>query len=195
MCSMKSKPSARSDLKIPLQLIALLLLAHSSTNVFADEPFGLYVGGAVGRSSVDTNVTQTITDISTTTQTQGIDKSRAAFKAMVGIRPVSLLGAELEYVDFGESSGMLFGNPANVSMQGPAAFGVLYLPVPVIDVFLKAGLARLSDTANGSICSPCACDTCHSSFRMDRTDTSGAGGIGVQYRFGPWAVRGEYERF
>jgi hypothetical protein len=192
---MKPKSATGNYLKIPLQLISLVLLAHPSANAFADEPLGLYVGGAVGQSHLETNATQTFADITSATQTEGIDKRPVAFKVMVGIRPISLFGAEIEYVDFGESSGMLFGNPANVSMKGAAAFGVLYLPVPVVDVFLKAGLARLADTANGSICSPCACDICRDYFRLDRTNTSGAGGVGLQYRFGSLAVRGEYERF
>jgi hypothetical protein len=80
-------------------------------------------------------------------------------------------------------------------MKGAAAFGVLYLPVPIVDVFLKAGFARLESTVNGSICSPCACDFCRPSFQQKRTNTSGAGGVGIQYRFGSLGVRAEYEQF
>jgi opacity protein-like surface antigen len=191
----KQKSSTRIYLEIPLQLVALVLLAHPSANIFADDLLGLYVGGAVGQAHLETSVSQVFADVTSATQTEDIDKSHAAFKVMMGIRPISLLGAEIEYMDFGESSGNLFGNPANISMKGAAAFGVLYLPVPLVDVFLKAGLARLAGTANGSICSPCACDICRDYFQLDRTNTSGAGGIGIQYRFGSWAVRGEYERF
>jgi hypothetical protein len=32
----------------------------------------------------------------------------------------------------------------------PAALGVLYLPVPVVDIYVKAGLARLQTTANAT---------------------------------------------
>src|ERR1700733_5246578 len=53
------------------------------------------------------------------------------------------------------------------------------------------------NTYNGSVCSPCACDiqNCRLSFQLNRTNTSGAGGVGAQYRFDKWAVRAEYERF
>jgi POT family proton-dependent oligopeptide transporter len=59
------------------------------------------------------------------------------------------------------------------------------------------GVARLNSTVNGSVCSPCACDiqNCRLSFQLNRTNTSGAGGVGAQYRFDKWAVRAEYERF
>ncbi len=34
--------------------------------------------------------------------------------------------------------------------RGVSAFGILYLPVPVIDVFAKAGPARIHSTTSGS---------------------------------------------
>jgi hypothetical protein len=161
----------------------------------AMDPLGMYVGGAVGQARVEGTASQVQADIFPVTYTEDIDKSHAAFKVMLGARPISLLGAEIAYIDFGEPSGNLFGYPADISIKGAAAFGVLYLPVPIVDVFLKAGVARLESTVNGSFCSPCACEVCRYSFQLNRTNTSGAGGIGAQYKFGSWAVRAEYERF
>ncbi|TLZ54440.1 MAG: hypothetical protein E6K22_05280 [Gammaproteobacteria bacterium] len=40
---------------------------------------------------------------------------------------------------------------ADVKMSGAAAFGMLYLPVPVVSVYAKAGLARLQATSNVSL--------------------------------------------
>jgi opacity protein-like surface antigen len=89
-------------------------------------------------------------------------------------------------------------------MKGAAAFGVLYLPVPLIDVFVKAGVARLQSTLRGSgtatNCPPgaqCLIDgTLHNyPFQLDRTNTGIAAGAGAQFKFGAWAVRAEYERF
>jgi hypothetical protein len=156
---------------------------------------GLYVGAEVGQSRVEGTATETFTDLSSATYTEEIDKSHAAFAAVVGVRPVSLAGAEVDYIDFDNASGMLFGNPADISMKGAAVFGVLYLPVPVIDIYLKVGVANLESTVNGSICSPCACSVCRHAFQLDRTSTSGAGGAGLQYRINSWALRAEYERF
>jgi hypothetical protein len=74
------------------------------------------------------------------------------------------------------------------------------LPVPVIDLYVKGGLARLQSTLSGSYRNydleclpPVPCGT--TLFQLSRTDTSGAGGVGAQYKFGSWAVRAEYERF
>ena len=43
---------------------------------------------------------------------------------------------------------------ADVKMSGAAAFGMLYLPVPVVSVYAKAGLARLQATSNVSLFLP-----------------------------------------
>src|SRR5207245_1762010 len=110
---------------------------------------------------------------------------------------ISLLGAEVSYMDFGDPGGSLFGYPATTSMKGGSVFGMLYLPVPIIDVYLKAGIASIHSTVNGFApigCfagGPCAPVPVHES----RTDTSFAGGAGAQIKFGSWATRGEYERF
>jgi hypothetical protein len=127
--------------------------------------------------------------------TETIDKKHLAFKAMLGARPISLVGAEIDYIDFGKPNGEAFGYPTSASIKGVAAFGVLYLPVPIVDVYVKAGIARLESAVNYSYCSPCACDFCLISVQLNRTNTSGAGGVGAQYKFGSWAVRAEYERF
>ena len=128
------------------------------------------------------------------------EEKHSAFKVMVGVRPVSLVGAELTYIDLGHPSGNVFKYPATASLKGPAAFAVLYLPVPVIDVFLKAGVARLQSDLSGlvadgsNVClvgQPCGA----APFRLNRTNTSGAGGAGAQYKLGSWALRAEYERF
>jgi hypothetical protein len=178
-----------------LTLGALGLVAYPGGDAVAADSLGLYVGGALGQSLVEATVTRAFADIAPVSYTESIRERRAAFAVMLGARPRSLVGAEIDFIHFGEAAGSLFGNPADVSMQGAAAFGVLYLPVPVVDVYVKAGVARLESTVSGSICSPCACDFCRPSFQLNRTNTSGAGGVGIQYRLGSWAVRAEYERF
>ena len=69
---------------------------------------------------------------------------------MIGFRPISWLGAELTYFDLGHPEGTLSvttngqvqGYPANASFKGEAAFGMIYLPIPLIDVYAKVGVAR-----------------------------------------------------
>ncbi len=123
------------------------------------------------------------------------DKTHLAFQGVLGARPISLVGAEIGYIDFGKPDGEANTFPESASLKGVAAFGVLYLPVPVVDIYMKAGVARLESTVKYSYCGPCACNICLNSVQLDRTNTSGAGGVGAQYRFGSWAVRAEYERF
>ena len=157
-------------------------------HALADDVLGLYVGGAVGQSQVEANV-PTVGEF---------EQNYSAFKVMAGVRPISLLGAEVSYIDFGHPSGSINTAPADVSEKGADAFAVLYLPIPVVDVFVKAGLARLQSTSNSNRIGVGACtitDPNCSLFRLDRTDTSYAVGAGAQLKFSAFAVRAEYERF
>jgi opacity protein-like surface antigen len=61
---------------------------------------------------------------------------------------------------------------ADVKMSGAAAFGMLYLPVPV----------------NNPNCG-------WFTRRNSVTNTSVAAGAGAQFKLGAWALRAEYERF
>jgi hypothetical protein len=178
-------------------LAAVALLALSSGIVMADDLLGMYVGGAIGQAQVAAGASYpTIANL----LPGEFKENHSAFKAMVGIRPISLVGAELAYVDFGHPSGNIFTYPANASLKGAAAFGILYLPVPIIDLYVKGGLARLQSDLRGfypngdNVCVPGEpCGT--APFQLSRTNTGGAGGVGAQYKFGSCAVRAEYERF
>jgi hypothetical protein len=72
-----------------------------------------------------------------------------AYDAIVGVRPISFLGAEVSYLDLGHPSGNVAGFPASASMKGEAAFAVLYLAIPLIDLYAKAGAARIQTSASG----------------------------------------------
>jgi hypothetical protein len=178
-----------------LLLATLVLLVKPSGNAVAEDSLGLYIGGAIGQSRVEATDTACQCDLFRQIVTEKFDKTHLAFQGVLGARPISLVGAEIDYIDFGKPNGHAFGFPASSSIKGVAAFGVLYLPVPVVDIYLKAGVARLESTAKYSYCGPCACDICLNSVQLDRTNTTGAAGVGTQYRFGSWAVRAEYERF
>jgi opacity protein-like surface antigen len=83
----------------------------------------------------------------------------------------------------------------DVAMKGSAAFGVLYLPVPILDVYVKAGLARIQSTARTTVTltGPILCivehPQCQFSQQHDATNIGFAAGAGVQYKLGSWAVR------
>lgn len=108
------------------------------------------------------------------------DKKDTGWKLFTGLK-VAMFGAELDYINFGKPS----GTDTEVRFKGLAGYGLFYLPLPVpfLDVYAKAGLARID--ADLEI------DT--DSFSTD--DTKFAYGAGVQLKFGSFAVRGEYEKF
>jgi opacity protein-like surface antigen len=183
---MRVFPSPRM---LPLAPIVAFVVAVLPTGpAFAHDILGLYVGGAAGQSQVEANA-PSIGDFR---------ENHSAFKVIAGIRPISLIGAEVSYIDFGHPNGNINAVSSSVSEKGADAFAVLYLPVPVVDVFVKAGLARLQSTLNSVKGGVGACTITNPNcalFRLDRTNTSFAAGAGVQMKLGAWAVRAEYERF
>jgi opacity protein-like surface antigen len=154
----------------------------------ADSP-GMYLGASAGESWVDASVPPL-----GSTDFHRVD---TGYQVMLGIRPVPFLGAELDYLDLGRANGGIDFTPVDVRMRGGAAFGMLYLPLPVptVDLFAKAGVARFQTIVEGG--SPFACGyPCGPAlFRDDRDTTGLALGAGAQFRIGPVAIRTEYEHF
>lgn len=170
---------------------AAALGALTTLPAAAADLIGLYVGGAVGQSQVRADAPAGSGDSSS------FKENHSAYKLMAGIRPLSPFGVEVAYVDLGRPNGKLGGLPADVSAKGTAAFAVLYLlPVPILDVYVKAGLARLKSSVDGLIQAPCSPGCLvPAPYHADNTTTSWAAGAGVQVKLGAWALRGEYEAF
>jgi opacity protein-like surface antigen len=175
---------------------------------------GFYVGAAYGQAHIRVQPGEIIPQ--STGPIGGLDVTHSAFKGMLGVRLLHFFGAEVAYMDFGKVSS-LTGQPVpgvpgtlvtaeQASQKGEAAFAMLYLPVPIIDIYVKAGLSRITTdlaanlTAVGlplpSALCPINQPNCNvASVAHDSTDTAFAYGAGVQWKLGDWAVRGEYERF
>jgi hypothetical protein len=170
----------------PSGVAALILIATPLRLAHAVDLLGLYVGGAAGQSRVE----------ATAPYVPNFHENHSAFKFMVGIRPISLIGVEIAYDDFGHPNRQNGFLATDVTMKGESAFGVLYLPVPIVDIFLKAGLARINSTATTNIvCSAGVCIELATPEPERRTNIGFAGGAGAQFKIGSLAVRGEYERF
>jgi hypothetical protein len=186
------------------------------TPATAADLLGLYIGGAIGQAQVEAGNLPNPDPIPGAVPTLGrFSENHAAYEAIAGLRPIPIVGAEFAYVDFGrpaESLGYLPPGPqvgprfplsASVRMKGAAAFALLYLPVPVVDIYFKAGLARLQTSAITIFTVPppyAACVTtggarCQFSREYDLTNTGIAAGAGAQVKFGSLAVRGEYTRY
>ena len=179
--------------------LVTLLLAIAGSQVARADLLGAYFGVAAGQGNVKVNSLPTGGKL-------GFDEKHTAWKVLVGIRAISVLGAEFEYLDFGRSSATLgpaapVGTVVNIDakLRGAALFamGYLPLPIPLLDIYGKAGFARLQATQN--ILLPtlvCVAAPCNN-FHVDNTDTSFAWGAGVQVKLPitSLAVRAEYQHF
>jgi hypothetical protein len=117
------------------------------------------------------------------------------------------LSAALEYIDFDRAHGSIPGTFLIGNVQGDlhanatALFGVGYLPLPVplLDVYAKAGVARYQTSdkfSSGTLgCHPPTnCILGPVSYDGDRTDARFAYGVGTQVKLSAFAIRAEYER-
>ncbi|HEX4153348.1 MAG TPA: outer membrane beta-barrel protein [Steroidobacteraceae bacterium] len=177
--------------------------AGIATDARADNPLGAYVGVGVGQSNVGNN------DNYDYGYYGGYHDHDATWKVMAGIRPLPIVGAEVEYIDFGKGAGDsgYYGNNnyySNESSHPKATvlygLGYLPLPLPFLDVFGKLGVARLQTnidtyTYAGTCAQPTGGATCApASYRTDQTDTRIAYGAGLQAKWQDFAFRAEYER-
>ena len=186
-------------------LLAVIVAgAHRRRNsARADNPLGAYVGVGVGQSKVGSN------NYYDYGYYGGYHDHDAAWKAIIGIRPLPIVGAEVEYIDFGSGNGAngYYGNGyfySNASSHPKAevlyGLGYLPLPLPFLDVYGKLGVARLQSNITtyaypSGYCAP-PYSTCSApvAYRTDQTDTKFAYGAGVQAKWQDFAFRAEYER-
>jgi hypothetical protein len=169
---------------IATAVLAVTLAGLVSRPGSAADLVGFYAGGAFGQAQVEAG-----------TPTFGsFEKNHTAYELMVGLRPIAPIGVEVEYLDFGHPNGTVGGWPTDLSMKGTAAFALMYLPLPLLDLYAKAGIARLDShlrTVTNIPCAPAGCNV----FQVESTDSHFAAGVGVQVKLGSWTVRGEYAGF
>jgi hypothetical protein len=180
-----------------LRAILAIAACAVSTTALADEPLGFYVGAGLGYSTIRSD-----------DPAYGLpgyyNDHETAWKAIVGVRPISIVGAELEYIDFGYPSSPYDPNNANANgfdshPRAGVLFGVGYLPLPIpfFDIYGKAGVARLQTdvTTITSNCPPGTnCVAPPTYTRHNETDSRFAYGVGVQSKAWGFAFRAEYER-
>jgi len=180
-------------------LIGLALaVAGTGSTALADNidpvaPLGLYLGGSIGRANVRV-------DSQTTGSLFDFDEHATGWKAMLGIRPISGFGAELEYIDFGDPETTIGGVRRDARARAGGLFAVGYLPIPVVDVFGKVGIARLKTITKGSFATVqpsgqvCQNSSLSCLLDNDHTDNRFAYGGGVQVKLARLGIRAEYER-
>ena len=185
-------------MKRNLQLPAILaVVACAASNAaWASNPLGFYLGAGAGYSTVRS-------DDASYGLPGYYNDHQAAWKAIAGVRPISTVGAEFEYIDFGQP-GRHYGNHSynyyglDSHPRASALFGVGYLPLPIpfFDVYGKAGVARLQTDVTTFETVPCAVNlTCPPiALRQNHTDNKFAYGAGVQSKAWGVSFRAEYER-
>ena len=143
-----------------------------------DDLLGLYAGAGIMRAKMED------------TFHTDFDFSNTAWKVYAGLHPKDFfLGVDVDYMDLGSQSAGTFYGPASANTKAFAAYAVGYLPIPVpnIDVYGKAGLARWQ--FNGSL-------PAQGLFSLSENGTDFAWGVGGQVHFlERFAVRLEYEHF
>jgi opacity protein-like surface antigen len=175
----------------------LLLMGMTSTAVFAEDSAGLYLGGSFGLSHVRSEGDVCCVD-------WRFSRSFYGWSALAGVRPLPYLGFEAAYIDFGRTSGPKPGSFAgsfaeHSSQKAAAVFAVGYLPLSRsnVDVYGKLGAARLRTDVQityGPFSCPAYFDCAPVTVEQDHWSTNLAYGAGVQGKWGPLVVRGEYER-
>ena len=162
------------------KLIPAAVLALTAGTAHAENGF-FYAGAGVVRNS--------LSDI---TSMGGLpDLSNTSWKVYAGVRPLNWLAAEADYIDLGSNSGTnAAGSSGHTNGSAFAAYAVGFLPIPlpVLDIFGKAGLARWK--YDGSVIPPGGIG---SAFSTKGTDF--AWGIGAQAHISMFGARLEYENF
>ena len=171
--------------------LAILAVTFGSTCAVASEfnPLGFYAGAAVGQGR------DTIESVGDIHFLESQTVHATGWKAMLGLRPIHVLGAEVEYIDFGSSNTHQDLLNLSTRANGGAVYALGYLPIPLpfLDVFGKVGWARTRTAASGSLsCAPPA--LCIVGINGTSTDSDLAYGGGMQARFQSLAFRAEYER-
>ena len=170
----------------------------ASTAALAQNPLGFYVGAGAGYSTIRS-------DDAAYGLPSYFNDHQIAWKVMAGVRPISIVGAEFEYIDFGQPTNQYGYQASNYygidsHPRAAALFGVGYLPLPVpfFDVYGKAGVARLQMNVpdlTGAITCTGSSPSCPPFLSThNKTEDKFAYGAGVQSKFWGVAFRVEYER-
>ena len=189
-----------------LMTVAAAGACLASASALADNPMGFYLGAGLGESTVRSD--NYGYGYGAYNDYHGYGDHHFAWKAVAGVRPISIVGAELAYLDFGHPGGdggyfnnfYYYGPDSHPRAITAFAVGYLPLPVPFIDIYGKAGVARLHTIVNGFDGPNCGlgfnnvCLAPAAASSQSVWDTRFAYGAGVQSKFWGVALRAEYDR-
>ncbi len=164
------------------KLLLLAALTFGASAAYADNGT-LYLGAGLTNNDVK-DIIATNSDLNST-----------SWKVWAGFRPIGPFAVEADYIDLGSKS-INFTNSAesvstHLSYKAFAGYAVGYLPIPLpyLDVFAKAGLARWNSSGSSAISSGPGL------FSLSDNGTQFAWGVGGQVHLGNFGGRLEYESF
>ena len=167
----------RAGVMITALLIAGLFTAPATTHAGS----GLYLGGSIGRSALDTDIAASGEGL------LNFDDGASARKIFGGFNIdlfVVDLAVEGSYVDFGRPKERIAGNDVEIDLTGCNLFGLAGLELGLVGVFAKAGFIDWS------------AETMINGAQVDRSSgTDPAYGIGMRFSLFSAEVRAEYELF
>lgn len=180
-------------------LLATVLALGAGAAQADDSPFYVGVGISKNKLSHITNSGLSFSDI-----------DKTSWKVLAGFRPISLFAVEAAYMNLGRQSRTFvtpgvgtcaIGNPncASVTSHSDAkafaAFAIGFLPVPMpsLDIYGKAGLARWK--LNGNTTDTALPLPPGNFFAFSTQGTAFAWGAGAQVHVGNIGARLEYENF
>ncbi len=150
--------------------VALLLSLLASTTYGQEAVTGFYVGGSIGKSSVE------LEDADSGEDFKGND---SGFRLTAGYRFLKWVAVEGGYIDFGTTDDTILGVPFEGEFNAPYLTAVGLLPLGNFDLFGKAGFAAwdgsLENKSRGV------------KFSEDNVDP--LVGFGAQFRTGRLAIR------
>jgi len=161
------------------KLLLLITLALGAGAARADNGT-LYLGAGLANDN--------LRDIAATNSSL----SSTSWKVWAGVRPISLFAIEADYIDLGSQTVNPPGTCAlpcastHLSYKAFTAYAVGFAPIPIpwLDVFGKAGLARWNSSGSTT-----------GLFSLSDNGTQFAWGIGGQVHVGNVGARLEYENF
>jgi len=149
-------------------VVAGALLGSAAFQPLLAAEDGFYLSGALG--AAQQNYDLSIFDA---------HGSQTGYKFALGFRPIDLLAVEVSYIDFGRA----FNGIDYADSNAVGAFALAFLPIPLVDVYGKVGLAEWRTNAQ----SP--------GFGFHRNGADVAYGAGIGTSWGRLGARVEYERY
>jgi len=137
---------------------------------------GLYVGAGAGGTSFSSGDLGAI----------DFDGDANGYKIFAGYRFLNFVSVEASYVDFGDIKGDPKAEGEKADVQALAVEAVVYVPIIIADVFVKAGISSWdADIRN--------LEGIGERFSIDGSDP--VYGVGIQFRIRSFAIRAEAEYY